>query len=311
MAMPTAMSQSALQSTLEQANSSTAVPPHSLHIAGGGTWRKLLSQVEVAAPHLQCATIEGEEGSGKQTLARCLHALSPFARMPFQHHGAREWLAAGMAAAPMAGFLYLDRLELLSLAEQGHLAEALNKLFDLPRNRACIVISSRTSLQQLASQRRLMPELFLRLALIRFAIPPLRFRREDIAALVQLQLDRSCKRHERQRATLGPGVLACLMQQRWPGNVRELADVIESAVLNAGEGVIRVEDLRLHAPEEVHRREVESVHRSNLDLHTVVRQHVRHVLDLNRGNKLRSARQLGISRSTLYRILGNESVLGQ
>jgi len=84
---------------------------------------------------------------------------------------------------------------------------------------------------------------------------------------------------------------------------------LETALLEAANGVIRASDLALPiagiAEPDVH----SVLPAENLSLDAVIRHHVRCVLDLNHGNKLRSARQLGISRSTLYRILGNERIL--
>jgi transcriptional regulator of acetoin/glycerol metabolism len=92
--------------------------------------------------------------------------------------------------------------------------------------------------------------------------------------------------------------------------VRELASVLETALLEAVNGVIRAEDLALLSGGEAMPDVPMAARVENLSLDAVVRRHVEYVLDLNRGNKLRAARQLGISRSTLYRLLGNESFLG-
>lgn len=290
---------------------SSAVRQQSVRVAGGSAaWRKLLMQAEMAGPHLLTATIEGEQGSGKQTLARCLHACSPLALLPFHRVHAHDWLAATSSSETIEGFIYLDRVDLLSLPEQALLLDALKKLQSLPTNCACIVASSRTSLRQLARQGSLASELLFNLAAVRFVVPPLRFRREDIAPLVHFLLERACERHRCSGLSLGPGTLARLMQYTWPGNVRELAGVIEAALLEARNGVIRVEDLQIPTGT-VRIEQSEAGYNPNLDLHSVIRRHVRQVLDLNNGNKLRSARQLGISRSTLYRILGNEAVLGR
>src|ERR1700742_1555425 len=72
-------------------------------------WRKLLLQAEVVAPHLQLAAIEGESGSGKQTLAQFLHSRSLLAKSPFQRHDAREWLVTEADPAMLTGYIYLDR----------------------------------------------------------------------------------------------------------------------------------------------------------------------------------------------------------
>jgi DNA-binding NtrC family response regulator len=156
----------------------------------------------------------------------------------------------------------------------------------------------------------LLPDLAFRLTAIRFAIPPLRQRREDIPPLAQSLLDRICARYQQRPVLLGPGALARLLQHNWPGNVRELASVLETALLEADNGVILAANLALPAEPEMQPNLQPTCHApGDLTLDAVVRHHVQYVLDLNRGNKLRAARQLAISRSTLYRILGNESLL--
>jgi two-component system response regulator AtoC len=275
-------------------------------------WRKLLTQAEMAAPYVQLAAIEGEHGTGKHTLARYLFRRSPLVGTSFQRRDAREWLVADADPATLTGFVYLDRMDLLAPPGQGLLLSVLKALQDRPAGRAVLLASSQASLRQMAAQGLLLPDLAFRLTAVRFAIPPLRQRREDVAVLAQALLDRICSRYQQRPVLLGPGTLARLLQHNWPGNVRELASVLETALLEAVNGVIRPEDLALpnglEAIPEV-RPAARAENLSSLNLDAVIQQHVQYVLDLNRGNKLRAARQLGISRSTLYRILGNEAIL--
>ena len=275
-------------------------------------WRKLLTQAEMAAPYVQLAAIEGEHGTGKHTLARYLFRRSPLVGTSFQRRDAREWLVADADPATLTGFVYLDRMDLLAPPGQGLLLSVLKALQDRPAGRAVLLASSQASLRQMAAQGLLLPDLAFRLTAVRFAIPPLRQRREDVAVLAQALLDRICSRYQQRPVLLGPGTLARLLQHNWPGNVRELASVLETALLEAVNGVIRPEDLALpnglEATPEV-RPAARAENLSSLNLDAVIQQHVQYVLDLNRGNKLRAARQLGISRSTLYRILGNEAIL--
>jgi two-component system response regulator AtoC len=278
-------------------------------------WRKLLVQAEMAAPHMQLAAIEGEHGSGKQTLARYLFSRSPLADSSFQRRDAREWLATEADPAALAGFTYLDRVDLLAPPGQGLLLGVLKSLQDRPPGRAVVLASSQTPLRMMAGQGLLMPDLAFRLTAIRFGIPPLRQRREDIAPLAQFLLERICARYQQRPVVLGPGTLARLLQHNWPGNVRELASVLEAALLEADNGVIRPIDLALpDGPQPMMDTRLSpqlETHPSDLSLDAVIRQHVQYVLDLNRGNKLRAARQLAISRSTLYRILANENFLAR
>ena len=272
-------------------------------------WRKLLMQAEMAGPHVQVAAIEGEHGTGKQTLARYLYSRSPLMGTSFQRRDAREWLVTDADPATLTGFTYLDRVDLLASPGQGLLLSVLKSLQDRPPGRAVLLASSQTSLRQMAGQGQMLPDLAFRLTAVRFAIPPLRQRREDIAQLAQVLLDRICARYQHRPVILGPGALARLLQHNWPGNVRELASVLETGLLEAVNGVIRPDDLALPTAMDTPADVQPTIRADSLALDAVIQHHVQYVLDLNRGNKLRAARQLGISRSTLYRILGNESVM--
>ena len=300
-------------------------------------WRKLLLQADMAAPHLQIAAIEGEHGSGKHTLARYLFSRSPLASATFQRRDAREWLATDADPSALAGFTYLDRVDLLAPPGQGLLLGVLKTLQDRPAGRAVVLASSQTPLRQMAGQGLLLPDLAFRLTTIRFTIPPLRQRREDIAPLAQFLLDRICARYQQRPVSLGPGALARLLQHNWPGNARELASILENALLEAENGIIRPIDLALpegaaSLPDAQFASPFgaslvvnssagfgasaassfgpqSSFPSADLSLDAIIRQHVHYVLDLNHGNKLRAARQLAISRSTLYRILANENFL--
>jgi len=285
--------------------------PPAVQIVGvSAAWRKLLMQAEMAAPHVQVASLEGEHGSGKQTLARYLFSRSPLASSGFQRRDAREWLVTDADPSTLVGFTYLDRVDLLAPPGQGLLLGVLKAMQDRPPGRAVVLASSQTPLRQMAGQGLLLPDLAFRLTAVRFAIPPLRMRREDIAPLAQSLLDRICNRYQQRPVMLGPGTLARLLQHNWPGNVRELASVLEAALLEAVNGVIRPEDLNLPTGQETPTQIAQPATQvENLCLDAVIRHHVEYVLELNRGNKLRAARQLQISRSTLYRILGNEDTL--
>jgi DNA-binding NtrC family response regulator len=284
-------------------------PPEMQPVGVSAAWRKLLTQADMAAPYVQLATIEGEHGSGKHTLAHYLFSRSPLAGGSFQRRDAREWLVSDADPATLIGFTYLDRVDLLAPPGQGLLLSVLKSLQDRPPGRSVLLASSQTSLRQMAAQGLLLPDLAFRLTAVRFAVPPLRQRREDIAPLAQVLLDRICTRYQQRPVLMAPGTLARLLQHSWPGNVRELASVLETALLEAVNGIIRPDDLALPSGLEAPAELRPEGRADSLNLDTVIQHHVQYVLDLNRGNKLRAARQLGISRSTLYRILGNETIL--
>jgi len=279
-------------------------------VAGvSAAWRKLLLQAEMAAPHVQIASIEGESGVGKQTLARYLLGCSPLAASGFQRRDAREWLLAEADPARITGFTYIDRVDLLAPPGQSLLLGILKTIQDRSFGPVMLVASSQSSLRQLAGQGQLLPDLAFRLTAVRFAIPPLRMRREDITPIAQALLDRICTRYQHRPVALSSSALGRLLLHAWPGNVREMASVLEAALLEAVNDVIRPEDLPLQSEMDTVPAFQPAMRPASLMLDDVIHRHVQYVLDLNHGNKLRTARQLRISRSTLYRILGNQSIL--
>jgi DNA-binding NtrC family response regulator len=275
-------------------------PTPFLAISSAG--RRLVHQAEMVAPHLELAVIEGESGAGKQTLARLIHSQSRFARSSFTRFDAREWLLSEIDPQFLNGFTYLDRIELLAAPGQALLLRVLKSLQSGSARKFAIVASSESSLREMAIDGRLLPELAFRFAAVRFAIPPLRERREDIAPLASLFLERLSERYHLPRLSLAPGANVRLFQHDWPGNACELSSVLESAALESTNGFIHAEDLSIvSSPISARRISLPSSQVLNLD--AVIRNHILLVLDLNHGNKLKSARQLGISRSTLYRLL--------
>lgn len=284
--------------------------------------RRLLLQAEITAPRLHFAAIEGEPGTGKHLFAQTLHQQSTLGNLPFRRRDAREWLANEADSASLAGTLYLDRVDLLASAGQGLLLNLIKMLqspgTDDPTGtpRFLLLVSAHTSLRQLASQGQFLPDLAFRLTAVRFPLLPLREHREDIAPITQALIDRICRRYQQPTAVLAQGALPRLLQHGWPGNVRELASVLESAILDSTTGIIRPGNLNLDSPpslETAPPAPPAALHApqilDDMSLDAVIHRHIQLVLEINRGNKLRAARQLGISRSTLYRILADESSL--
>lgn len=286
--------------------------------------RRLLLQAEITAPRLHLATLEGEAGTGKHLFAQTLHLHSKLASLAFRRRDTREWLANEADISTLSGTLYLDRVDLLAPAGQGLLLNFVKMLQGdvAPPSHFLLLASTHASLRQLASQGLFLPDLAFRLTAVRFSIPPLCEHREDITPIAQALIDRICRHYHQPTAVLAPGTLPRLLQHNWPGNVRELASTLEAAILDSTTGILRPGDLPLpphnenvaqalpnsasrQSPEQTEPREDQT---EDMTLDAAIHRHIQLILELNHGNKLRSARQLGISRSTLYRLLAGEAL---
>jgi DNA-binding NtrC family response regulator len=274
-------------------------------ISISASMRNLAARAEVVARHVRLATIEGEAGAGKHTLAtflyqRALTAYPELAHSGFLRCDAREWLLDAADVGSISGFTYLDRVDLLAAPGQALLLRIVKDL-SLRSEGAIVVASSESPLRNLVARGLFLPNLASLLAAVHFVIPPLRERRDEIVPFARHFLDRISRRCHLPRFPLSQDAIAHLLQHHWPGNIRELSSMLESAVLVCTDAVIQEEDLCISTAPTRSEEPLKSA--ENLDLDTVIQKHVCYVLELNRGNKQKAARQLGISRSTLYRML--------
>jgi DNA-binding NtrC family response regulator len=218
--------------------------------------------------------------------------------------------------------LFLDRVDQLSPEQQETLADflhwfdnrhfrtrqhssALNGTGEQPAP-AQIVFSSSTPLRGPGAASGFREDLASRLCSVRFYLPPLTERREDIPLLAQIFVQRFARAYGKPVRGLGPGTIAPLLRHRWPGNVRELEETITAAALDTESQWIRPVDLPVlsaTARQNSSNGNSDSGADSDFNLDRAIRNHVTRVLVRTKGNKLRAAQLLGISRSTLYRIL--------
>jgi two-component system response regulator AtoC len=277
--------------------------------------QRLFSRLQQAAMHLRIVTLEGEPGTGKTLAAKTLHSLGPASGAAFVPCAASRFASADvqpLLEEVRGGTLYLTRTNELTAPQQSRLFDFLEWWEHrngrdgggfLPRQ---IFVSSQQSLRQLSAGGGLRTDLCYRLTAIRFVLPPLRERREDISTLAEWFAKRHGVMHGKMVRGLGPGSLARLMSHTWPGNVRELETVIANAVMECeGQWVrpIDIPPLRATVPPVVREAASEANVEDDPNLDRMILRHIAHVLAKAGGNKLRTAQMLGISRSTLYRLL--------
>jgi DNA-binding NtrC family response regulator len=272
---------------------------------------RLWSQLRLLAPHFRIALLNGEPGCGADAVAQALHDLSSFAGTPFLRIRAvdadRQLRHPGalFGNAPR-GTLFLTDVDRLSPASQ----QVVMRLLRLRRHRRiAIVASTSVDLRPLVSAGTFNGELFANLGSLRLQIPSLRERAQDIPLLTHQFLQAEATRQARSVPALDPALLTAIKEYTWPGNLDQLRLAI-GWMLEHCEDALTVADLRAAIAEV--RAEIESAETPvrMVPLDHVVQEHVRAVLIGCNGNKLRAAEVLGISRSTLYRMLDAASVAG-
>jgi DNA-binding NtrC family response regulator len=292
--------------------------------------QQLRSQINRVAPYLRTALIRGEIGVGKQFVARAIHALSSGADGPFIvcdasalvasiASGGRSTTPAAPAAGPLlesaqGGTLYLDGIGKLSPALQAALfrfiracderrsAGAQTSRAGFRRADTRILAASDRNLRTLAAIGQFRQDLYARLSVVEIFVPPLRQRIEDIPILAAWLLRRLADRAGQSPRMLAESTLALLQGRSWPDNLNELDRVVcQAAALAEGD---LIEPRHLFALVEPAHPSLAPASAVKIErLHDVIRQHVLEVLTRCGGNKLRAAELLGISRSTLYRML--------
>jgi DNA-binding NtrC family response regulator len=293
-------------------------------IIGSSTaMKRLRQQVRRIGPHFRTVLVCGEAGTGKELVARALHRISPAAAEPFvvRHAAAIEDALAESESSPSAGddmrlmkrpvrkTLFLDRISDMPLEAQGRLLRVLmqhelaqSRIHAPQRMELRIIASTEEDLKILVSTGRFSQELYQRLATVDITLPPLRERMEDLPELARYFLERFAALYGRGVRAIADEGMEHMQKHPWPGNVSELESVLRSSVLRSEGEVLEPHHLPSFSARNRLEQPIASVNNS-VRLQDVIEQHVLRVLKDCGGNKLRAAEMLGISRSTLYRML--------
>jgi len=158
-----------------------------------------------------------------------------------------------------------------------------------------LIAATHQDIGQLVSEKKFRDDLYFRISTIPLTFPALRERKADIPVLAQHLIEKFGTDLGRGEVRLGPDCLEALQAYSWPGNVRELRNVIERAVLLSDQKTIGLKDLHFDG-----RGAQATYPSSNLTLIELERQHIERVLQEERGRVERTAKRLGIPRSSLY-----------
>jgi DNA-binding NtrC family response regulator len=261
--------------------------------------QRLRKQVERLGPHFRTVLVRGESGTGKELAARALHKSNEAAGEAFVVcHAATIGNEAdcqldGLMKSAQRGTLFFDAIDEMSLHAQDRLLRAMER-----KMYTRMIASCRQDLKTLAASGRFRADLYHRLAMVEITLEPLRKRIEDIPTLAMYFLSRYSRLYKKTVTTIAQEVMEQLTEHKWPGNVRELKNVIQNGVLECEGSVLKTEHLA-----SMTERNGSAAETPPLRLQDVVERHVSQVLKGCAGNKLRAAELLGISRSTLYRML--------
>jgi len=290
--------------------------------------RRVLDIVARVAPTDATVLIHGASGTGKELIARAIHRGSRRARKPFVAlncgalpetlleselfgHVKGAFTGAsvnkkGLFEEADGGTVFLDEIgemapalqvKLLRTLQDGEV-RAVGSIQPITVDTR-VLAATNQNLDVLMRQGRFREDLFYRLNVIAFAIPPLRERREDIPLLVDYFLDRF-NRKQGRALRLEDDALQLLVGHPWPGNVRELEHALERMVI-LGEGdTITIDDLPFRI---ANGGEAELAAPSRGSLADTEKAHIREMLERHGWNYSRTADALGISRTTLWRKL--------
>lgn len=292
--------------------------------------KALRQQIKLMAPTNGRVLIFGESGSGKELIARAIHAQSLRKDSIFVHlncaaipedHIETELFGYRHGAVPggphekrgtferaNGGTLFLDEVGDMSLKTQAKVLLAIDeqRLTPVGATQSVsvdvrIIASTNKDIEEEIARGNFREDLFYRLNVIPFFMPPLRDRKEDIPLLAREFLKELGREYGRPRLEITDDAVTLLQQYLWPGNVRELKNIIERVML-LNPQALRIE--RKHLPMLVHRetgRRGESFRTLQQARDAYERDYILKKVDECHGNMSRAAESLGLERSHLYR----------
>ena len=293
--------------------------------------RRLRDHIATAAPSTGRVLIHGENGSGKELVARAIHTLSARHEAPFvevncaaipeelieselfgHERGAFTGALArrrGKFETADRGTVFLDEIGDMSLKTQAKVLRALEEqAFERVGGRETlrvdvrVIAASNRDLPSLIAQGAFREDLFYRLNVIPIEVPPLRARKEDVPALVEHFIRVFCAENGKRLKAVTPGALTWFMTYEWPGNVRELRNMVERLVIMVPGDAIGPDDLppplrpKSEPASALGEGKPLKEARDNFE-----RAYILAELRAQDWNMTRTAERLGIERSHLYR----------
>jgi transcriptional regulator with PAS, ATPase and Fis domain len=281
-------------------------------------WHEVIRRATQVAATEATTCLQGESGTGKEVIARFIHQRSPRCRGPFiaincaalpeplleselfgfergAFTGAQQQ-KPGQIELAAGGVLFLDEVTEMSPAAQAKFLRVLQEREFLRlggtrpvRVNVRVIAATNRDLDEAVAQGEFRADLYYRLNVFDIRIPSLRERRDDILPLAAGFL----REFTDGTTELTREAVEALRRHEWPGNVRELRNVLERALIMCDGPCIRAEDLCLRASNE-------APPSSSNDLGTLEKQAIERAMRDAGGNKVRAAKQLGISRMQLY-----------
>ena len=294
-------------------------------IAESRRMKEVLAVAEKVAASDATVLIQGESGTGKELVAARIHRASARKNGPYTtiHCGAlpeslleselfgheqgaftgADRKKIGLVETAEGGTLFLDEVGEMSLALQTKLLRFLQEgeFYRVGGKRPLtadvrVISATNRDLRSEVERGRFREDLLFRLNTITLELPPLRERREDIPVLVHHFLERFRRGKE---LVIGEALAEILATYAWPGNVRELANIIERLAILTEDGELDLSYLPPHMLSPQPRDEGPG--KANVTpLRDLERDHIRRALLMNRGDKTKTARELGIALKTLY-----------
>lgn len=318
--------------SLRQANKAlqdSVAPPGQGIVGDSAEIRQVLSIVERAAPTDANVLILGENGTGKELIARELHRQSArkdevflsidmgsiseslFESELFGHRKGAFTNASedrvGRIKAADRGTLFLDEIGNLSLHLQAKLLSVLEQRqvtavgSDKPQSfDVRVIAATNVAPSLLRDPDHFRPDLLFRLNTVEIMIPPLRDRRDDILPIARHYADQYARKYGHPQRRFSPAAEAALREYDWPGNVRALRHAIERAIILVDTEVLEPADLQLDytAP---HRTSAVGIAPTILNLDHMEKEAIHKALRKHGFNISRAAEELGLTRASLYR----------
>jgi DNA-binding NtrC family response regulator len=284
---------------------------------------RIARHVERAADVECTVLVSGETGTGKELWARLLHRLGPRREKPFvpvncaaltatlaesQLFGHEKGAFTGAAGrslgvfrAAEGGIVFLDEVGEMPMELQPKLLRVLQEMevtpvgASRPENvNVQVVAATNRDLELEVSEGRFREDLYYRLNMVEFLVPPLRQRVDDIPHFVEFFSRKFAARYERPLWRPNSDTLRQFCEYRWPGNIRQLGNVIEQAY---------VLDCEPRVPERINTRRISEASLPFMDLSKLRRVAVEQAMRATQGHKSRAAKLLGVHPNTMTRLL--------